>query len=234
MNLSRRDTALRELMDDADCDPRRLGRTLRRFGPVNRAVSRWGSVYRSHLRPALAAAEGPARLLDIGCGGGDVLRRIVRLARRDGFAVAGLGIDPDPGAVEAAGEGPRLAGVSYRRASSRDLVREGERFGIVLSNHLLHHLDDAAFEAVVDDSEALTTGVCVHSDIARSRAAYAAFAVASLPLAPGSFIRVDGLRSIRRSYTREELRLRLPQGWDAEQPSRFRLLAVHRARTGPR
>ncbi len=231
MGLSARDEQLTELMDDPDCDPVRLRRTLQRFWAVNGAVSRWGRVYRTHLRPALARSGGPVRILDVGCGGGDVLRRLVRLARRDGLAVEGIGIDPDPRACEVASGGERGDGVSFRQARSDELVAEGEQFDAVVSNHLLHHLDTASLEGVLSDSEALASRVCVHSDIARSRLAYAAFAVGAAPLAPGTFLRVDGLRSIRRSYTRDELAARLPRGWVAEQPTAFRLLAVHRAAT---
>ncbi len=231
MSLSVRDEDLTELMDDPACDPVRLRRTLRRFGLVNRAVSRWGRVYRSHLRPVLAGLERPARILDIGCGAGDVLRRLARLARRDGFAIEALGIDPDARSLAVAEDGERVAGVSYRRAFSRELVAEGARFDVVLSNHLLHHLGPSEFDGLLADSAALADRLCVHSDIARGRLAYAAFSVGIAPIAPGSLLRVDGLRSIRRSYTREELADRLPRGWSAEQPSAFRLLAVHRPGT---
>lgn len=221
-------------MDDPACDPERLRRTLRRFAIVNRAVSRWGAVYRSRLRPLLGGLGRPARLLDIGSGGGDVVRRLVRLARRDGFELEALGIDPDPRAFDAAMAGRPARGVAFRCADSRALVGEGRRFDIVISNHLLHHLDEAAFAGVLADSEALTTGLCVHADIARSRLAYAAFCAGAAPLAPGSFLLVDGLRSIRRSYTPEELEARLPPGWRMEREGRFRLLALHRAEAAPR
>ena len=39
MSLRVRDTEVRELMDDPDCDARRLAATFRRFGIVNRLVS---------------------------------------------------------------------------------------------------------------------------------------------------------------------------------------------------
>ncbi|PRI11848.1 methyltransferase domain-containing protein [Leucobacter massiliensis] len=227
MSLARRDTALTELMDDPECDPVRLDRTLRRFWLVNGAVTRWGHVYRTRLRPAFAAAgDRPLRILDVGCGGGDVLRRVVRMVRRDGFAVEGLGIDPDPRAQRAAAAGPGLAGVEFRRAHSTELARSGERFDAVISNHVLHHLSPAELGTVICDSEALARGVCVHSDIARGRLAYAAFALGASVVAPGTFLRVDGLRSIRRSYTRPELAALLPAGWRVEQAGPFRLLAV--------
>ena len=52
-----REEDLRELMDDPHCDERTLLRTVRRFGLVNRAVSGWGTIYRSRLRPYLRAGE---------------------------------------------------------------------------------------------------------------------------------------------------------------------------------
>ncbi|MGD9607118.1 MAG: class I SAM-dependent methyltransferase [Leucobacter sp.] len=233
MNLSHRDTRLVELMDDPGCDPEQLRRTLRRFALVNRAVSHWGSVYRSHLRPLLGRLGRPARLLDIGCGGGDVVRRLARLAHRDGFEIEALGIDPDPRAIAVARSAKTMPGISFFQAYSRTLVDEGARFDIVISNHLLHHLDESRFEELIADSEALTIDLCVHSDIARGRLAYCAFAVGAAPIAPGSFLLVDGLRSIRRSYTPAELRARLPRAWTVERPGAFRLLAVHRTGAPP-
>lgn len=232
MTLAIRDTQLTELMDDPECDPVRLRRTLRRFGTVNRLVSGWGAVYRTQLRPALARTPGPARLLDIGCGAGDVLRRLVHLARRDGFKLSGVGIDPDDRALAVARTARAPEGVTFRTAQSRELVAEGDRFDFVVSNHLLHHLSAPQLDDLFTDSEALTDGLCVHSDIARGRLAYAAYAVGVTPLAPGSFLRVDGLRSIRRSFTRDELASQVPSGWIAQQPSEFRLLAVREATGG--
>lgn len=228
MNLRVRDTGLTELMDDPACDPDRLRRTLRRFGRVNRLVSCWGAVYRTHLRPELENLGRPARLLDIGCGAGDVLRRIVRLAGADGFEIEALGIDADPRAIEVAHALEPMRGLRFRQATSSTIVTEGASFDIVISNHLMHHLDDEALGIVLDDSAVLASRLGLHSDIARSRAAYVAFALGITPLAPGSFLRIDGLRSIRRSFTYAELAARLPLDWHVERPGAFRLLAVHR------
>ncbi len=224
---ARRDETLRELMDDPSCDPVRLRRTLERFALVNRLVSSWGSVYRTHIRPFARTSDGPLRLLDIGCGSGDVLRRLRALARADGIAVDALGIDPDPRSLEVArAQSPAQPGIRWRRAYSAELVTEGARFDVVVSNHVLHHLSAGELAAMIADSDTLSEGLVLHSDIARSRAAYAAYAVGITPLAPGSFLRTDGLRSIRRSWTSPELSDRLPEGWRVDRPARFRLLAV--------
>lgn len=233
MSLAVRDDSLTELMDDPGCDPDRLRATLRRFGTINRLVSGWGVVYRSTLRPHLGALGRPARVLDIGSGGGDLLVRLAAAARRDGLEVAWTGIDPDARAHEVATVRGEIAGVRFRRADAATLVREGETYDAVVSNHVLHHLGPLLPD-FAEESLALSTGIVVHSDISRSRLAYGLYAVGITPFAPGTFLRTDGLRSIRRSFTAGELAAALDAGqpgqWLVQTPVPFRIVAVGRGR----
>lgn len=227
--LARRDTALTELMDDPDCDPRALAATYRRFDVVNRLVSAWGHVYRTRVRPELSALGRPARVLDLGSGGGDVVARLAALAARDGLEVEWVGADPDPRAHEAARLRER-PGVRFVSQGSRELIAAGETFDLVLSNHVLHHLDAASLAAFADDSLALSRGAVLHADIARGRLAYGLYAVGIAPLSVGTFLRVDGLRSIRRSYRAPELAAALGAPWVVETPAPFRVLATAKGR----
>lgn len=234
MRLAQRAVSLTEFMDDPGCDPTKLRRTVERFSIVNRLVSCWGAVYRQRVTPVFAelsqgrrAWGGPAtplRILDIGCGGGDVLRRLVRRSRRDGFDVSATGIDPDARLLHVAQSTP-MSGVTFHERTSRDLAMRGERYDLVISNHLMHHLDDVGLAGLFADSEVLAGSLSLHSDIARGRGAYVGYAVGAAPIAAGSYLRVDGLRSIRRSYTASELGAVLPLGWAVERPGPFRLLA---------
>ena len=225
MNLSIRDTEVAELMDDPDCDPQRLAATLRRFDTVNRLISGWGEVYRSLLRPSLAALGRPARVLDLGCGGGDLPARLARLATRDGLDVEWIGVDPDPRAIAVAA-GRTAPGVAFRCTDVATLLSEGARFDAVVSNHVLHHLSGAELGAFAADSRRLADGIVVHSDIRRSRLAYGLYNVAVTPFAPGTFLRTDGSRSIRRSYHVAELAATLGEPWRVSAASPFRVLAV--------
>ncbi|MDP4335262.1 methyltransferase domain-containing protein [Curtobacterium sp. A7_M15] len=227
VDLTRREPDLRELMDDPDCDPRALARTFRRFAVVNALVSGWHSAWRTHVAPALPAT-GRGRVLDLGCGGGELARALVRWAAADGFDVEVVGADPDARAIDAATRStPR--GVTFRQQSSAELLAAGERFDVVVSNHVLHHLGDEERGGFLADSEQLATSRSLHSDIRRSRAAYRAYAVGSTLVAAGTFVRVDGLRSIRRSFTVPELQGVLPAGWRAERAAPHRVLAIRDA-----
>lgn len=224
MTLRERDRALTEVMDDPDCDARRLEASYRRFGLVNRLVSGWGRVWRETLRPWAAGRDGAVRILDIGCGGGDVVVRLEVLARRAGIAVDLTGADPDPRAIAVAVARPGTA-ARFVRADADRLLADGERFDVVLSNHVLHHLGADELTRFGEQSRSLSRGIVLHADIERSAAAFGLYAAGITPLAPGTFLRVDGLRSIRRSYRREELRAALGAPWSVDSPAPFRLLA---------
>ncbi|WP_229068821.1 class I SAM-dependent methyltransferase [Actinoplanes sp. DH11] len=223
--FARRDTESQEFMDFADCDPDRLERTYRQFRTVNRLVSGWRRVYRQMIRPRLDA-ERPTTLLDIGFGGGDISRALAGWAARDRLVLRVTAIDPDGRALRHVRALPS-SGVRFEQASSADLVARGDRYDVVVSNHLLHHLDPVALDALLVDSTALSRGLVVHNDLSRARAGYGFYAVATLPFARRSFIHQDGLLSIRRSYRRAELQAVVPPGWQVRPMFPQRLLLTH-------
>jgi 2-polyprenyl-3-methyl-5-hydroxy-6-metoxy-1,4-benzoquinol methylase len=229
--LRRRDPDAHEVMDDPACDPDMLARTYARFDLVNAVVSGRGALYRRWIRPRLRTGSR-VRLLDVGTGGADLPRRLLRWAAREPGTLEVVAIDPDPRAFAFAAGLRGMRGLELRQTTTRELARAGARFDVVVSGHVLHHLAPRELGAILADSERLVApgGVAVHGDIARSALGYLAFAAGTLPfqgtLLRDSFIRSDGLASIRRSHTPSELSAAAPAGWRVQRgfPSRLELV----------
>lgn len=223
--MARRDTESREFMDEPDCDPHRLERTYRHFTTVNRLVSGWRRIYRERIRPHLTA-HTPTTVLDIGFGGGDIPRALARWAAEDGLALHITAIDPDARAILHVHRLP-TAGVHFEQASTADLVAQGDTFDMVISNHVLHHLDAREVSTLLDDSLALSRHLVIHNDLSRGRLGYHLYAAATVSLSRRSFVHQDGLLSIRRSYRPPELRSQVPPEWRVEPMFPQRLLLTH-------
>jgi hypothetical protein len=84
--------------------------------------------------------------------------------------------------------------------------------------------------AVLADSEKLTTGIAIHSDIRRTRLGYVLYGAVTALLFRRSFVREDGLISIRRSFLPSELREVLPSRWRVRSQPFFRTLAIFDSR----
>lgn len=227
-DLSRRARGAREYMDSPHCNRQMLERTYAQFWLINAVVSGWRQIYRDRIRPALSTSS-PTTLLDIGAGGGDVARALLRWAVRDGLRLEITATDPDERAHAYAAALAPVRGLQLRRAYSTELVAEGAVYDVVISNHMLHHLEEAELISLLADSEQLTGRQVIHADIERSRAGFAGFAIATWPFFGNSFIRPDGLTSIRRSYTRTELAAAVPEGWRVQVQFPYQMLLTYEA-----
>ena len=108
-------------------------------------LNRWSLGYRPTLGwlARIAPVNAPLSLLDVGCGYGDMLRRIRRWARRTGRDMTLTGVDINPWAREAA-EAATPTDASIRYLTSDVFALPEQRYDIVISALFAHHLDDEA------------------------------------------------------------------------------------------
>ena len=156
-------------------------------------------------RPTLAflaqAARGRTRLkvLDVGFGDGDMLRRIARWAGRRGLAVELVGVDLNPRS-EAAARTHTPAGLPIRWITGDYTDRAGEGWDCVISSLVAHHMTRPQLVAFLRFMEAEARAGWLVNDLHRHGFAYRGF-----PLLAGLFrwhpiVRHDGRLSIARSY----------------------------------
>lgn len=224
--LSQRDTKSRERMDEPNCDPDELHNTYRQFGRVNNWIARWDDIYKSKIRPHLQM-NTRCSLLDIGFGGGDIPIKLAQWAKKDGFNLSITAIDPDPRAIAFVQTLEPPSNIEFMQCELSELDPEFQQFDFVLSNHLIHHLDEEKLLSMLQKAKRLSSKSVIFNDLRRSDWAYFVFNIFSRPIFRSSFITEDGLISIKRSYTKIELQEIVPQSWTVHPLFPFRLLLTY-------
>lgn len=228
-SLEHRESDLVEEMDRQDCDPVLLFNTYRQFQTLNRLISRWPLIFDALIAPIARRVNRRGRalnVLDIGCGGGDVCLMMAQRAAMQALEVTVTGIDPDERAIICARQLSPHDQVQFRQLHSEDLVQRGESFDVVISNHLLHHLQEPELQNLCQNAEHLAEVLILFNDIRRSRLGYRLFRSLAPLLFDTSYIVPDGLTSIRRSFTPGELSALLPAEWQVRPLAPGRLMVV--------
>jgi ubiquinone/menaquinone biosynthesis C-methylase UbiE len=146
-------------------------------------------------------------VLDVGTGGGDVPRALVRWARRAGRPIRVFALDRDPATARVARELARgYPEIAVLQGDAVDLPVRGESVDVITSSLTLHHLDERSAVRHLAEMDRAARGGLVVNDLARSRTAYALVWLVTRVLAANRMSRHDGPVSVRRAYAGEELR----------------------------
>jgi SAM-dependent methyltransferase len=195
---------LSEWMDEP-CSYAEFRACLRDLMRVNRTVLTYRPTLR-WLEQFAGRAKAPLHIVDIGCGAGDMLRRIERWARRRKVAVRLTGIDRNPFAARAArefdGDGSTIEWITcealaYRPRADIDLA---------ISSLFAHHLSDDEIVQFLQWMEGVAVRGWFVNDLRRGRVPYYAFKLLANGMRWHRFVRHDGPVSIRRSFSHEDWR----------------------------
>ncbi|MGM0587701.1 MAG: methyltransferase domain-containing protein [Bacteroidota bacterium] len=223
--LSNRDTDLTERMDDPQCNHQHLLKTYANFRRVNRDLSQWKRLYRTYLRPLLKA-HPQLSILDLGCGGGDIAFQLMKYSQEDGLTPRITGADPDERAIRFAQQQYATTDLKFIQASSTDLILQNLTYDVVISNHVLHHLMGDQLARFCNQARSLSRRRVLFNDILRHDMAWLLFQLYTMGRFKQSFIREDGLTSIRRSFTPAELEKLLDPSWTIKRLFPFRLIVT--------
>jgi SAM-dependent methyltransferase len=192
-----------ELMDGPDFGPQEVADTFRFLEPVNRWFGGWKPVLSFFQRESRAwDRHRTYRLLDVGCGAGDVPIALVKWSRRSGYRIQIDAIDKNPSTVELARQKcqdyPEIS-LSYQDFFHLD----SQEYDYVLASQFIHHFPDEQVPPVLKRLLAMCRYKLVVNDLIRSHLAYSATWL--FTLLTSAVFRHDARISVRRGFTLVEL-----------------------------
>jgi SAM-dependent methyltransferase len=185
-----------EQMDDPALDAETYAAVLHDLSRVNA----WTGSARPTLNfLARGIGEVPAfRLVDVGFGHGDMLRRIARWAKKRDIAVDLIGVDLNPkSAAIARAATPIHWPIEYRTGDYGDVAGP---IDFVVSSAVTHHMSDAQIHAFLAFMEKRAARGWMVNDIHRHAFAYHGFPLLCRVMRWHRMVREDGQLSIARGF----------------------------------
>ncbi len=204
LDFSRR-AQLSELMDEP-CSREVIEACLRDLARVNRWFGAWRPLLRWLDEMRQPREAEPLRILDVGCGYGDGLRRIERWARERRIPVELTGIDLNPDSIAIAG--------AQGQSDSRIRWVAGNVFAylaprpahLIVSSLFTHHLGDSDVVRFVRWMEQNAEMGWFINDLSRAAVPYHLFRWFAKAAGLHPFVQHDGPVSIARAFVPEEWR----------------------------
>ena len=190
----------REILDDPDVDPELVTRSLADVARANYVFGGLSSAI-DELKVALRDAPREATLLDVGTGLGDIPCRAREVARENGIQLTTVGLD-------AALELAQANRASLTLSVCGDALRlpfADHSVDIVMCSQVLHHFPGADALKLLREMNRVARVRVIVSDIRRSWFAAAGLWLASFPLRFHAVSRHDGVVSVMRGFTPDEL-----------------------------
>ena len=144
-------------------------------------------------------------IVDLGCGGGDILRVLADYARHNNFNFKLIGIDANLTTIKYAQNlSTDYPNISYQQLDIDSSEFDELEYDIALSTLFLHHFEHDKVDQIIKQwSDRASIGVVVN-DLHRHSLAYYLFYFITLFFG-NEMVRNDGLLSILKGFTRKDL-----------------------------
>ncbi|MBO6605293.1 methyltransferase domain-containing protein [Psychroserpens sp.] len=195
-----------EIMDDLDYKGPILHDALDKLASINQWLG-GNIVTRNGLKYVLKSHDKsiPVTIVDLGCGGGDILREISRYGIQNGYNFNLIGIDANKHTIAYAKESSN----QYDNIQFKTMDIFSEEFNtleydVVLATLFLHHFKESELLSFIKPVlEKAKLGIVVN-DLHRHKLAYYLFKLLSLTIRNQTIVQ-DGLTSVLRGFKRSEL-----------------------------
>lgn len=196
----------KEVMDDLSCSGQVLDQTLHELDTINRLLGGNDVTVRGMRQLLQGCKRRDLTVADLGCGSGDMLRRLHRWGKRQGFNLELTGIDANPNvidfAVSRAGDYPDI---SYQAINIFSPEFKSQSFDVITATLFFHHLTTDQLTGFFRQlKDQVRVGIIVN-DLHRHWLAYYSIMLLTRLFSRSSMVKYDAPVSVERGFRRKEL-----------------------------
>lgn len=196
-----------EIMDDLLCAGDVVHQTLRELEFINKWLG-GNAVTITALDQLLkdCPAHEKVTIVDLGCGGGDMLRIIQRWAEEKGIPVKLIGVDANPHIITFARKNQlHLPEIEFLALDIFSEEFKNIRFDVALGTLFYHHFNNDQLSAFFKNLQNQAKKGIVINDIHRHPLAYYSIKWLTAMFSGSSMVRFDAPLSVLRAFKKAEL-----------------------------
>jgi 2-polyprenyl-3-methyl-5-hydroxy-6-metoxy-1,4-benzoquinol methylase len=155
---------------------------------------------------AMPATLSPIKIMDIGCGSGDMLKRIAVWRQQKKINVELLGIDANPAIIEIArAQSQRFPEIKFQALNIWSTEFEALEFDIVVATLFLHHFNDEELVRLFSGLRKRARVGIIVNDIHRHWLAYHSIKFLTQLFSRSPMVKFDAPLSVLRAFKRKDL-----------------------------
>ncbi len=208
MNLSTKyRTDAPEIMDDFALEGLQLTNALDKIAQINQFLG-GNALTLNGVEKLISEVpnEQIIKIIDLGCGNGDMLRTLADYAQKSERNFHLIGVDANAFTVNYAKEcSSSYPNIEYLSKDIFELNFQNINFDIALCTLTLHHFKENDIVWIIKQLERNAKLGIVVNDLHRSKVAYRSFQLIAMAFNLNEMSKKDGLTSILRGFKKEEL-----------------------------
>ncbi|MEO7992364.1 MAG: methyltransferase domain-containing protein [Chryseolinea sp.] len=196
-----------EIMDDLQCSGEVVDQTLRELEVINTWLG-GNQVTINGIAKLLKDINSSKEItiIDVGCGGGDMLRLIDRWAKKKNKSVKLIGIDANPNIIAFAKKNLKdLPHIEFKSIDIFSREFQSLKCDMVIGTLFYHHFSQQQLSSFFNDLKKQVQVGIVINDIHRHALAYHSIKMLTNLFSKSAMVKFDAPLSVLRAFTKNEL-----------------------------
>ncbi len=196
-----------EIMDDLDCHGEVVNQTLRELDTINHWLG--GNAVTLHAIRLLwknIPKEQSITIADLGCGSGEMLRILARLAAKEKRNVVLIGFDANPNIIDYANaHSKEFKKLTFKAVNVFSKEFQEQKFDFVLATLFMHHFSEEELVTLFSSLKRQTKSAIIINDIHRHPLAYHSIKLLTHYFSRSAMVQFDAPLSVLRAFTKPDL-----------------------------